>query len=352
MIKIRPFREEDNQSLLNIEKLCPQGDKACSVLVDKRPDITARYRLYDNWEILVAYEDEKIAGWTGWTVKNEREKRYVYLAEIMVHPDFRGHGVASRLIKEAEKAATKVCASHIYCYIYGPNKASMGLFEKNGYILAKNVNLIEMSAYKKRYLNGEYDIERMKNDHFSEVVELINKYYMGRTHFLPFTPEEFRAYINRIPGYGSENLFVVKKDNNVVACSGLWDTSLLMEMAYINQPFMWRVMENAYGLLRYFIPLQRIPARGEFFKFHCIVDHAFKEGHGPAMEELFKFFNNIIYDKKCEFFGVYLDPGDQLINIAKGFKTNIETAHIYAKTISWNMPDFNYIYVDYRDPLL
>jgi hypothetical protein len=61
IISIRPFSDNDNQSLLEIERLCPQVDENCALGVDKK-DIIARYRMYDNWNIFVAEDEGKTAG--------------------------------------------------------------------------------------------------------------------------------------------------------------------------------------------------------------------------------------------------------------------------------------------------
>jgi hypothetical protein len=79
MVHIRPFEEGDTARLLAIEKVCPHGNEQCAVGVDKKSSITARYALYDNWNVLVAEADEDedeeeagaggVGGWIGWTVK-------------------------------------------------------------------------------------------------------------------------------------------------------------------------------------------------------------------------------------------------------------------------------------------
>ena len=61
MITTRPFEETDNAVLLEIEKQCPQGDEKCALGVDKK-DIIARYRMYDNWKVLVAEYDGERCG--------------------------------------------------------------------------------------------------------------------------------------------------------------------------------------------------------------------------------------------------------------------------------------------------
>ncbi|WP_269850012.1 hypothetical protein [Methanosarcina horonobensis] len=64
MVSIRPFNEGDNQRMLEIERLCPQGDEKCAMGVDKK-DIIARYGMYDSWNVLVAEEDGKNC-WMDW----------------------------------------------------------------------------------------------------------------------------------------------------------------------------------------------------------------------------------------------------------------------------------------------
>ncbi|MBN1454973.1 MAG: GNAT family N-acetyltransferase [Methanomicrobia archaeon] len=108
MVHIRPFEEGDTARLLAIEKVCPHGNEHCAVGVDKKFDFTARYALYDNWNVLIAEEDDgEVDGWIGWTVKQSpaQQEPYVYLAEVMVHPAFRRKGVATTLVKNAEQQA-------------------------------------------------------------------------------------------------------------------------------------------------------------------------------------------------------------------------------------------------------
>ncbi len=352
MVNIRSFREEDNETLLSIERLCPQGNEECAVAVDKGPDITARYELYDNWEIRVAEEDDTTVGWIGWTVKQGPEQKYVYVAEVMVHPDYRRQGIGVNLLREAEKAAHEANVSHIYCYIYEPNKASMKLVEKLGYIQEKDVRILAMSAYKKEHMEREYELARIDGKDLPEAVKLINGYYAGKAHFSPFSAPSFRTYANRVLGYGLENFLVAKWKGKIVACGGFWDSSVLMEMTYTKEPKMWKIMANAYGILRHFISMPRIPAEGEFFKFHSIVDHAFEPEHALAMEEILDYCNNLMFDTKCEFFGAYTDPDDPILDIVKKFKPLYETMYLYAKPISGRLPDFSSIYVDGRDPIL
>ncbi len=352
MARIRPFILSDNNVLLNIEKLSPHGNDKLSMVANLSPDITVRYELYDNWKIMVAEEQEQIAGYVGWAVKDGPLGPYIYLTEVAVDPGFRRKGIATQLIREIEKYAEEIKSSHIYCHIYGPNEPYRKLVEKMGYIREKEIIICEMSTAKKSRTENKYSLDRVDESDLPAAVEIINQYYAGRTHFIPFTPETFREYANRILGYGIENLIVAKHNGSIVACGGFWDTAVLAEMAYTREPLLWKLVASMRGSLHHFIHIPLIPKEGEYFKFRNIVDHAFKPGYADAMQEIFEHCSSIMYETKCDFFGTFLDPTDPLFGLLKDFRPHLEAEYIYAKPISQKLPDFSKFYVDCRDTIL
>jgi ribosomal protein S18 acetylase RimI-like enzyme len=372
MVHIRPFEEGDTARLLAIEKLCPHGNEQCAVGVDKKSSVTARYALYDNWNVLVAEADDEaeaeagegeVGGWIGWTVKHSptQQEPYVYLAEVMVHPDFRRKGVATSLVNEAEQCAHETGASHLYCYIYGPNDASKALFERLGYSSMRTLKSCALTAYKKATIAEEqYTIERVTTRDIPAVVRLINDYYAGYAHFAPYTPEGFASYLTGITGYGLEQFWVAREQEadggNVVACAGLWDWSALAEMCYTNEPRLWKVMRALYGFLSLFGRMPRIPAEGEFFRVYFMTDYAFEPDHAAAMSALINALNNVVLDANRDFFVANLDPDDPLLDVLKKFKPQIDTWQIYAKALGpegeLELPAFSPFYVDIRDCIL
>lgn len=354
MVSIRPFEEHDNTAMLNIEKLCTQGNEKLAMGVDKSPDIVARYKLYDNWQVLVAQEAGKIAGWIGWTVKRDPTKgeQFAYVVEIMVHPEFRRKGIATKLISEAERNIREIGSTHIYCLIIEQNSASKALFEKLGYSKMKDIKTCALSVFKKVAIAQKYKIEHINKNEIRGVVNLINEYRSGRTHFVPFTPESFESYINKIPGYGLENFWVMKENGNILACAGLWDCSVLQKMCFTKEPFMWKVMRGIFGFLSIFSKMPKIPAEGEYFNTLFIADHAFQQNSSDAMSNLIGHFNNFLFDNKRDFFGTQLDPNDPLFEIIKRYGPQIESVSVYAKALEKDLPKFNYFYFDTRDAVL
>lgn len=353
MVSIRPFEEGDNPTLLDIEKLCPHGNEKYARGIDKS-DIIARYELYDNWNVLVAEEEGKVVGWIGWTMKHDPIQRetFIYLAEVMVHPEFQRKGIATKLVTEAEKNARETGSDHIYCYIFGPNDDSKALFGKLGYSNKGEFKPCAISTYKKANIAQKFEIERINKNDIPDVVNLINDYYARRAHFVPYTPESFESYVKGIPAYGLENFWVVKDEGKVVACAGLWDCSVLGDMCYNKEPLIWKVMRGVFGFLSLFGKMPKIPAEGEYFKGYYVTDHAFEPKNSDAMSNLIGYFNNIVFDAKRDFFVAQLDPNDPLFEMIKKFKPQIDTWHVFAKAFERELPELSPLYIDIRDCIL
>ncbi|AKB80403.1 acetyltransferase (GNAT) family protein [Methanosarcina horonobensis HB-1 = JCM 15518] len=337
--------------MLEIERLCPQGDEKCAMGVDKK-DIIARYGMYDSWNVLVAEEDGKIAGWTGLTVKiaPEKKEKYAYFTEIMVHPDFRRSGVATKLVKEAEKKAREMGADYAYCYIYDSNKASQFLFEKMGYFKMRSIKFPAVSTYKKLDIPPEYSIKLVDKKEIGDAAGLINEYNSGYIHFIPFTDQIFESHLEFIPGYGPENFWEVRdKENKIAACAGLWDSSELAHLYYAREPTAMKVMKLVFGALSHITKVPKFPAEGEHFRILYVVDYAFDGRQPDAMLALLKHLNNISIDRRQDFLMAVTDPEDDLLAVVKKLKPQIETWHVFAKSFEGGLPTFSPFYVDIRD---
>ncbi len=354
MFLIRPFEESDNAKMLDIEKLCPQGNGKYAMGIDKSPDAIARYELYENWKVFVAEEDGKVVGWIGWTVKHGpiQGETYVYLTEVMMHPEFQRKGIATKLVMEVEKDARETGSGYIYCYIFEPNDASQALFGKLGYSNMGKFKPCAIPAYKKTNIAQKFEIERINKNDIPDVVNLINSYYTGRAHFVPYTPESFESYVNGIPAYGLENFWVVKDGGNIVACAGLWDCSVLGEICFTNEPLIVGVMGGVFRILSLFGKMPKIPTEGEYFKAHYVTDHAFEPESSDAMSNLIGYFNNILVDAERDVFVFILDLNDSLFEIIKKFKPQVDTWYVFGKAIERELPELSSFYVDIKDTIL
>lgn len=353
MVLIRTFKDVDRPKMLEIEKLCPQGDEKYAMGI-RKTDIFSRYRMYDNWKVMVAEEEGRVVGWIGWTVKSATANKepYTYLVEVMVHPKFRRRGVASKLVKVAEESAREAGSDYIYCYIFEPNSASRSLFEMHGYSDVLDAKICEMAAYKKAKLSERILLERLQEKDLTEVTSVINKYNAERMHYAPFTSESFQSHLSAIPGYGPDNFWVAKTEGRIVSCAGLWDSSCLFEMCYTREPLMWKMMGSIMRLLGRLTEMQKIPAEGEYFKLYYITDHAFDSGAEEAMQMLLGHFNNLLLEARRDYLAAVLDESDPLFRVIEKLKPQIEINKVYAKPLKGELPAFSPFYVDIRDLVL
>jgi len=337
---IRPFKSEDNSSLLDLEKLCPHGNESYAINADRSPDVTARYKIYNNWNLLVAEEDGKIVGSVGWTVKGQ-DRKYVYLAEINVHPDFQRGGIASKLLREVEENTED--ADHIYCYVVEPNTAARSLFKNLGYSKIRDVKAFILSAYRKMDLDERFKIKKVDENEIPDVVNLLNSYHSNHEHFTHHSPESFKHHLNSILAYGMENFWVAKDENDILACAGLWDCSKVVESYLSKEPFMLKLMGTVYRFLGKFRKTPYLARKGERLKLVFTADHAFK--NYDAMASLTAHFNNLLVDWGRNYMMTHVDPDDDLLNIIKGWP-HVDTLNMFSKG---NKPDSDAFYVDVRD---
>lgn len=350
MVLLRPFAEEDNNSLLEIEKLCPQGNDKIAESADKSPDVIARYRLYDNWKVFVAEEGSRVVGWIGWTLKKDQDgEKYGYLVEVIIHPQFRKRGIATELTKKAEMDLKENGASHAYGYVFLHNDASNATFAKNGYSKVGEIKLQAIPIYKKAKVSQEFSIRHANKGDIPGIVNLINEFYASNSYFVPYTAESFETYIKNIPGYGMDNFWIVSSGDKILACAGLWDVSLFEKFYYAKEPTSMKIIGTLLSFLDRFTRMPKIPAENEPFTFHYITCYAFLPGSFDAMSNLIKHLNNIVLKTPSYSIVALLTPDDPLVQVVKKSRPFVETWNVIARSFDGGSTNFDKLYLDIRD---
>ncbi|MCU0288910.1 MAG: GNAT family N-acetyltransferase [Acidobacteria bacterium] len=125
-IEVRLFQSSDYDAVLALWKECdlpykPNGrDKRGKIL----KEITQETATF-----LTAIEKGKVIG----TVLATHDGRKGWINRLAVAPEFRGLGVAQRLLEEAEKSLHDRGLEIIACLIEDYNQVSMAFFQKAGY---------------------------------------------------------------------------------------------------------------------------------------------------------------------------------------------------------------------------
>jgi ribosomal protein S18 acetylase RimI-like enzyme len=353
MTLLRPFVEEDNSDLLEIEKLCPHGNDKIAEGADKSPNAVARYNMYDNWKIYVAVENDRTAGWIGWTLKEDvNGTKYGYLIEIAVHPQFQNHGIATELITKAEDDLREDGASYVYGYVFEDNDASNALFKKMGYESINEMQLHAIFTYKEYNVSDDFSIRLAGKEDIPDIVRLLNEYHEGWTNFVPYTPESFEAHIKKVPGYGMDKLWIAFSGEKIVACAGLWDVSTIYRMCYTKEPASMKIYGAVLKFLNHFTNVPTIPAENEFFTNQTMVDYAFVPEAPDAMENLINYMNNATLDLESISIAAMFFSDDPLFPVLQRFKPFVEKWGFYQKSLDGEDRKFELIYPDFRDFVL
>lgn len=118
-ITIDLMKEEDIDGLLAVSSLSFSDSWSKASYIQELSNPVAKY--------FIAKTDNKVVGFAGtWIVLDEG-----HITNIAVHPDFRGKGIASKLLVEL----INYCSNNHGCIAYtlevrSGNKAARGLYEK------------------------------------------------------------------------------------------------------------------------------------------------------------------------------------------------------------------------------
>jgi ribosomal protein S18 acetylase RimI-like enzyme len=125
-VAIRTFRADDYEPVMALWKASglpykPNGRDSREKIVKEIAQGTATF--------LTAVKGETIIG----TVLATHDGRKGWINRLAVATEFRGLGIAQRLLEEAEKALSDGGIEIIACLIEDYNEVSMSFFQKSGY---------------------------------------------------------------------------------------------------------------------------------------------------------------------------------------------------------------------------
>ena len=114
---------------------------------EEYPKYRIRETLKDKIEsVLVAEENKKLVGFL--IAEVWRKKRYSYISNIFVKPDYRKKGVASELIKNHEDNCKKLGINGIFALVLVNNKKMQSFMKKYNYKKGKEFLYYEKELKK------------------------------------------------------------------------------------------------------------------------------------------------------------------------------------------------------------
>jgi len=333
LVSIRRANLDDNQALLDLEKMCPQGT-GLVLLFDRSPDFFRRSQVYDNYTIYVAEEERKIVGTIGSATKefslHGEKVNGVYIYDLRVHPNYRGRGIGSDLIQQVVAEADR--SDLAYGVIMEENYPSIALFKKMGFRNIHDFTLFNVPLYQ-RQKRVTCNVRSMTEDDVPHIVNLINSYYRNHDFFSSLNTTDFRNKVKQLPGYGFQKIQVAEVENRTVACAGLWDYSEIFRISALRVSAKLRLLSYLLRFINVFKKTVRLPSVREAFRLMYVRDFAFTE-ESDAVKDLIEHCLCLAYGYGCNFLSFVLDPNDPAVPLVAKYKPIRVTNHVYAKSLT------------------
>ena len=107
---------------------------------------------------VIAEVDDRVIGFVS-AMLDPRETTSLFVWQIVVHPDMRGHGLAEKLLDELMLRPPCRMITHIQCTINPSNKASWALFER--FAKRLHTSLEAKQGYPASYFGGGHEDETL-----------------------------------------------------------------------------------------------------------------------------------------------------------------------------------------------
>ncbi len=126
---------------------------------DFMPSLSGRVEISD-YAKKIAGKATRFEAWSGGTLVglvavycNDQEMRIVYITSVSVLKEWKGKGIAARLMKQCIEHAKALGMQQISLEVAGDNTTAIKLYEKNGFVAGTaNTPLVGMDLYLR---NGE-----------------------------------------------------------------------------------------------------------------------------------------------------------------------------------------------------
>lgn len=296
-MRIRPPTPEDNEELIQLDRISPE-EGLISYYVDRRPKYI-RHPNAEGFFPFVAEDAGRIAGVTFSSVDelfvDGELRKCGYISSLRVHPDSRRRGVGSALIRHAVENGTEHGADLFWAVIIGKNLASLNTFRSCGFKRVGGFGFKVMTIKGRRRVT-DATLRAADEEDLDDMANVLDSFYRGH-NFRPkdtidWLTSHFRTRKNSLGAY-----YVAERGGEIVATARAtrqWKITRMI-ITRLSAPFK---MANL---------LLRLGAKeGSLLKLLDISDLAFLPGE---MDSALDLTNHALMDHQGECRLAYLQHG-------------------------------------------
>jgi len=332
-ISIAPYKSNDNEAAIALEKICPQGNIIKLRFV--RPSFQRRSEVYDKSIIMCAKCDGRLVGIAAGALKNitfrGKAIQVFYGYDLRIHPDFRKFGLARKL-SEAVKNYFPERIDSYYTYVAGQNERACSFVKRGiGAQVMIPFTYVIIPVHKKQRQSEEYN-----NVSVNEIHNLYHANNPEVEYFTSLDPFRLIGYVGSIK---------LKDDN---AGTSIWTNENILAEQVIGLPNRLRLMRLIQKMATPIVKLPRLPGIGETLKSWLLFD--FYATDEQSLRQIVGIVNNLALDAGKDFMYLLLQNNDPMLAMIQKAKFRVFTIPYVFFAKGNKIPGENdRIYIDIRD---
>ncbi|PLX02399.1 MAG: hypothetical protein C0594_11975 [Marinilabiliales bacterium] len=342
-ITIKNAIPEDNSQLIELSKQCPM-DGDIKAYIDRNPDFSKIYQIFDNPILLVSKSQKEIAGCLGATHQDVIVNNSIYemaaWGDFKVSPSYRGTRVAIDMLEELYNIELQSNTKFAVVSILRGNKKSLSFTKGKGKIpkaqALDDYVFYSILPFGKKKINKDYKIANANENNLDEMALLYNHYYEQYNLSPRYTIDSLQELIKNLPGLKLSDFLLVRKNRKLVACLARWDQQRLQRYVVTEFSGKIKLLTTSYTLLKPFFEMPAAPQKGNTLRFVFLSFLALRNNDRHAFDNLIKACHNSLIGQNYAFYNICLREKDPLGNMLKKYISTKVYTHNFAFSTTYN----------------
>jgi hypothetical protein len=212
------------------------------------------------------------------------------------------------------------------------NLPSMRLFKGEGFKLHRTLLMPAIAVRKEMDVSSEERIRPAQFQDLTKLADLLNLTWQGHELYEPVSAETLEQSMRRTPAFDYNDLLVLEKNSELLACLGGWDWSKVMRVTVKSLSRKLRMIGWILTTTRI---LARFPKPGDTMKQMMLIFVGFKDL--TSLSALIRHLNNNALREGMEQIFCICERGDVLLKSIKGFIRVDSAMHLYTKPLAQNV---------------